>query len=312
MTPHQTSELLDIINHNQLTMSFRELGPDFLTAEDKGVLKRAGVDINADYELVEDTLFTTFHFGLLAEALGQNKARQLSYEQLRGYVKHGDYIPLTVREQAVLGTIKAQLFNDVKTLNNRIFQDVNQILINQGYKGTLADQKKFLAEELTRGLTEKETVRMIANEIGHKTGDWSRDFDRIIAYNSTLAFENGKATMIKKNAGDEDPIVYKTVFEGACSHCVRLYLTNGWGSQPRLFRLSHLQANGTNIGRKTAEWLATLGPVHPYCRCALHYLPQGYVWNNKTKVFEVSPKGTPWRPQRAPIRVWINNKETYV
>lgn len=312
LEPQQISELLHIIDKNQLVVMLKELGPDFLTTQDKEKLAYSGVDINKDYELNEDTIFTSFHFGLLSEAIGQTAAAKLSYEQLKGYIKHGDYIPLTIREQGVLNSVKAQLFNDLKTLNGKIFQDVNQVLVNQGFKGTLADQKKFLENEVKAGLTNKWNVRMIANEIGHKTGDWSRDFDRIITYTSTLAFEHGKAEMIQRNAGDEDPIVYKTVFSGACKHCIRLFLTAGVGSQPRLFRLSQLVANGTNIGRKAAEWLAILGPIHPYCRCALHYLPKGYVWNEKTKKFEVPPKEAPFRPQRKPIRVWINGKEQYV
>lgn len=288
----------------------RELGPDFLTAEDKEMLKISGVNINKDYEPDQDTLFTSFHFGMLSEAIGQTAARKLSYEQLRNYIRHGDYIPLTIREQAVLNSVKAQLFNDLKTLHGKIFQDVNQVLINQGYKGTLVDQKKWLENEVKQGLQDKQTVRMIANEIGSKTGDWSRDFDRIIAYTSTLAFEHGKAEMIQRNAGEEDPIVYKVVFPGACKHCIRLY-TNADGS-PKLFKLSELIANGTNIGRKAADWLPTLGPVHPYCRCALNYLPKGYIWNGKTKKFEVPKDGSPFKPKRKPIRVWISGEEQFV
>lgn len=290
----------------------KELGPDFLTKEDKDLLEKTGVNINADYELSEDTMFTSFHFGLLAEALGQTKAKSLSFQQLKAYIRHGDYIPLTQREIATLNSVKAQTFNDIKTLNGRIFSDVNQFLINQGYKGTLANQKQFLRDEIAHGLQEKQTVRMIANEIAHKTGDWSRDFDRIVAYTSTLAFEEGKAAMILRNSGEDDPIVYKSVFAGACKHCIRLFLTAGIGSQPRLFKLSQLKANGTNIGRKQADWLPTLGPVHPYCRCILNYLPKGYVWDEKTKNFVVAPKESPFRPQRKPIRVWISGAETYV
>lgn len=50
-----------------------------------------------------------------------------------------------------------------------------------------------------------------------------------------------------------------------CPDCVRLHLTAGPGSPPRIFKLSELQANGTNVGKKRAAWKAVIGPVHPWC-----------------------------------------------
>lgn len=291
LTIQQTQELLNIINKNQVIALGKELGPDFLSEQDVDMLKRYNVDTTSLYTQAADTLFTSFHFGMLAEALGAAEAANMSYEQLKGYISHGDYIPLTAREVATLNSVKAQKFNDLKTLNGKIFKDVNQVLVNKG----LNAQRAFIREEIGQGLLNKQNVRQIANEIAIKTGDWSRDFDRIVAYTSTLAFEEGKAAMIQRTSGDEDPIVYKTVFEGACKKCIELYLTKGWGSAPRLFKLSELRGMGSNIGVKQAEWHATLGPVHPFCRCVLNY--------KKPEII---------KPKRAPIRIWIGGQERFV
>lgn len=32
----------------------------------------------------------------------------------------------------------------------------------------------------------------------------------------------------------------------------------------------------TNHGLKAADWLPTIGSVHPYCRCQLSVVPEGY------------------------------------
>jgi hypothetical protein len=48
-----------------------------------------------------------------------------------------------------------------------------------------------------------------------------------------------------------------------CKHCKRLHI--GPDGQPRIFKLSDLEANGTNVGRKASEWKAVVGTVHPHC-----------------------------------------------
>jgi hypothetical protein len=60
--------------------------------------------------------------------------------------------------------------------------------------------------------------------------------------------------------------------EKLCPSCRRAYLNND--GSPRLFRLSQLEANGTNIGKKTNAWLPTLGQMHPHCRCLLQYFEE--------------------------------------
>lgn len=308
LTPQQTNELLEIIEKNQLVVIGKELGKNFLTHQDELLLEKYGVDVDHLYDIRNDTLNLQFQLGLLAESLYKNQVSKLTYDQLKDYVSHGDYIPLTAREEATLAAIKNQTFTDLKKLGNKIFQDVNQVLTNRSLEG----QRDFIREELKLGTLDKATVTEIAHKIAEKTGDWSRDFERIIAFNSHLIFEEGKAAMIQRNAGkDEDPIVYKSVFEGACEHCVRLYLTNGIGSQPKLFKLSELRANGSNIGRSVKDWVAVIGPIHPYCRCLINQFFAGYVWNDKTKQFN-APKKEDYVMKRKPIRVTIAGKEALI
>jgi hypothetical protein len=303
----QINQLLEIINKNQAIVIGRELGTEFLTHQDKQLLQRSGVDIDGLYDIGKDTLNLQFQLGMLAQSLGAAKTAKLTYAQLKEYVQHGDYIPLTAREVASIDAIRNQTFTDLRKLGSNIFQDVNQVLTDKSLKG----QRQLIREELETGFLNKDTVTEIAHGIAERTGDWSRDFERIVAYNSHLAFEQGKAAMIQRDSGEDDPTVYKTVFDGACNHCISLYLTSGIGSQPRLFKLSELRANGTNIGRKTVDWLGTLGPIHPFCRCLVNYLPKGYVWDKDKKKF-VAPTGDQYKSKRKPIRVWIGGTETYI
>jgi hypothetical protein len=303
LNPNQIEELLKIIDKNQLTAISVNLGPDFLSASDQELLMNSGVDY--EYLPEGDPIFSQFNYGLLSEALGQTAFEKLTYEQLKEYIRLGQYIPLTFSEQAAIQTIKRQTLNDLKTLDGKIFKDVNQILINN----TLKEQQEFIKQEIATGLEYQKTVANIAHTISEKTGDWSRDFERIVAYNSHQAIEEGKAAMIQRNAEGEEALVYKLVFNGACNHCITLYLTNGAGSEPRIFKLSELKKNGTNIGRKTKEWKATIGPIHPYCRCSLHNWREGMMWDQKLQIFT---EPIPYKPLRKLIRVWIGGKEEYI
>lgn len=80
--------------------------------------------------------------------------------------------------------------------------------------------------------------------------------------------------------------VYKQTMQQACRYCLNAYTTNGYGSKPVIFDLSELIANGTNIGRKSKDWKPVLTNIHPFCRCNLRYIPDGYEWDDKTQSFE--------------------------
>lgn len=260
-TPQQSNELLTIISRNQALVVGREFGLDFLTDYDKQLLENYGVNVNELYTEADDTIFTSFHYGLLSDSLAElGKIDQINYNDLQQYISSGQYIPLTQYEQAVITNIKTQCLSSIKGIGNKIFNDVTGYVQNNSRQA----QEEFLKKEIAEGVAKKQTVANIANEIAHKTGDWSRDFDRIVEYTSQTAFEQGKAAAIERQQGGEAE-VYKRVFESACKHCVRLYLTDGVGSQPKIFKLSELRANGSNIGRKVDEWKPTVDSTHPYC-----------------------------------------------
>lgn len=261
LNPKQIQQLLKIIDMNQSLVIAREFGLDFLSDSDKFILESAGVEWETLYSVENDSIFTSFHMGLLSDALRDiNYADKLSFKELYEYIQGGEYIPLSQAEIDVINSIKTQSLSSIRGIGGRIFKDVNGILEDT----SRAAQEKFLLDETESGVRKKWTTRKIANEIAHKTGDWGRDFDRIVQYASQAAYERGKAAGVEREHG-LDALVCKRVLPGACKHCIRLYLTNGLGSAPKIFTLRELINNGSNIGRKVADWLPTLDPVHPYC-----------------------------------------------
>ena len=256
LTPEQINELLSIIHTNQAIIIGKQLGLEYLSEYDKSLLEASGVDVLKLYNPAEDSIFTAFHFGMLAESLENVKAlNKLTYQNLKDYIKDGKYIPETELDKRVIQRIKNQTYSDVKKNAGNIFQDVNGILDNKS-------QETFLKEEIEEGLKQRKTVREIASEIARKSGDWNRNFERIVDFQVNSAYQEGRVSMAEKNGSQK---VWKKVFNSACSHCIRLYLTNGFGSEPKLFDINELRSNGTNIGRKVDDWKPVVGSTHPHC-----------------------------------------------
>jgi len=120
-------------------------------------------------------------------------------------------------------------------------------------------------EDFFRGMFRK-TAKEMASDLGHLTGDWERDLLRIMQTESTQTLNEAMAERWKEDAVDPDDIlVYRSVRPDACSACKGFYLDGG---NPRIFRLSMLEANGSsNAGRRRSDWLPVNGATHPWCSC---------------------------------------------
>jgi hypothetical protein len=301
----QIDQILDVLRKQNITFIAKQLGPDYLTKEEKLRLKKYGIDVSKYYSLKGDVIMNSFYFGLISDALGKD-AHSTTIEQLKTYFEQGKHIPLTQTELMTIDSIKKQCLKDVKAHQGRIFSDINGT-INQFEKNNREEYENVIKDVIEEGKLNKKVNGEIARDIARKTGDWSRDFSKVVEFVSHMAFDEGRAAMYERKNG-KDAKVYKNVFEGACKHCVKLYLTNGIGSKPIVFKLSELKANGTNIGRKVDEWKAVIGSTHVFCRCTLQELPEGYEWNEEKKQFELVKKPES-EMKRKPIRISFNNKE---
>lgn len=282
LTVNQINELLQIIQDNNIKFIGKSLGKDYLTTEEISRLKSKGINPDKMYNISNDFITQSFHFGLISDAMGSD-AKKVTFDQLKEYLNKGKYIPLTFREKASIDVIKKQSLSHIKATQGRIFQDINNVI------GSVerTSQEEFIRQNIKEGYINKKTANEIARDIARKTGDWSRNFGRIVETESHSAFNKGRAEMAKRQTPEgEITKIYFDVFAGACSSCIKLYLTNGIGSKPIVFTLEELQANGTNINKKQSEWKATFN-LHPHCRCTANHLQPNYEWNEETKRFEL-------------------------
>lgn len=305
LNPNQLQELLDIIDYHHTLFIFNHVGKEVLSSKDKEVLKSAGIDLEKNFT---PTVNQAFKFGVLAEVLGNNNTKSLTFSDFKEYLKKGKFIPLTQSEEYSLEMVKIQKYKDIKGLGNRIFDDLNQIGIEVD-KDLRLKREELIRQSVKETIENREGVKSLVSKLGEKLDDWKRDLGRVADYTLHEAYEEGRAASFSKKSGDEDPLVFKDVFSGSCKHCIRLYLTGGVGSEPIIFKLSELRANGSNIGRKPNDWLAVIGPTHPYCRCTMQYYDKRYSWNPKDKDFSTLKLITPKIERKSKVVIEIGNKK---
>lgn len=136
---------------------------------------------------------------------------------------------------------------------------------------TRLTKRRAVQAATAEAIEKRWTPERLASELGHKTREWSRNWDRIARTELQQAHNEGVAITALRDDG-EGARVARIPESGACDHCLRLFTEDG---KPIIFRVVDLLENGTNVGKKAADWLPTIGPVHPQCRCGCQIVPPG-------------------------------------
>lgn len=263
-TAAQIQDIVSILQRHQLTFIAEQLGLNYLSPNDRAILTAAGIDLTK-FTNNQGIIDHAYLFGLLAEAIGDKRAKNMNYQQFQKFLKSGQFVPLTDEEEFVLEQVKNQSYNDISGLGSRIIQGTKNIVI----RANLREQnkiRKIIQKKAEDAVKYRQSAAKMASELGHATKDWERDWLRISYTVLQNAYNYGRARAIFRDHG-EDAEVYFDVLTGACKHCKRLYLTDpeDENSQPIIFKLKDIIANGNNIGRKVEDYLPTIGPIHPYC-----------------------------------------------
>jgi hypothetical protein len=291
LTRLQTQTLLQVIQKWQAIFIGNQIGVNFLSPADRLILQAAGIDLSKF--TVNGIISQAFNFGILAQALGDKRAAAMSFIDFKKFIDSGKFAPLNQAEEFALDLIKNRAFNDISGMGNKISSNVSNMIVRASSQRR-ARMEKILRDKTLQAIENREGAQWLASEMGHATGDWARDFDRIADYLLHEAYDNGRAQSILREFGT-DAEVFKDVYGGACKHCKSLYLESpdDPDSPPLVFKITELISNGNNIGVKTADWKPVIGPTHPYCRCTLNHKRVGYKWNAETRNFDIPSKYKP-------------------
>lgn len=114
-----------------------------------------------------------------------------------------------------------------------------------------------------------------------KVQNWEYRYRTIINTELNRASNWGSMDAILHDNAHLDPSQI-TVFKqgnkpghGACDHCAKFWYLED-GITPRVYKMSELIANGSNIGRKAKDWLPTIDSTHPNETHLLSELKPGF------------------------------------
>lgn len=280
----QINDMISILKKYELMFIAGQLGIDFLSAADRAILTASGIDLK-HFTNKKGVIEHAFLFGVLSEAIGSSRAKGMNYKQFKRFLSSGNFVPLTESEVFALEGVKNRAYNDITNLGNRMRNATSNTVLRSNQQQSLLVQD-MIKKKTISSLKLRTGARGLAADLARTSKDWEVDWLRIAQYLTHEAFNSGRAQSILKNYGS-DAEVYFDVYEGACKHCKRLFLENQYSddSEPIIFKLKDIIANGNNIGRKVTEYLATISPIHPYCRCTINHKKKNMGWDSTLRAF---------------------------
>lgn len=304
----QIQDILAILRNHQLVFIAEQLGLNYLSPNDRNILTAAGIDLTK-YTNTQGIVEHAYLFGILAEAIGDDRAKNMNYQQFQKFLKSGQFVPLTDEEEFALEQLKNRAYTDITGLGSKVMQGTSNVII----RANMREQsriRKIVKNKAIEAVQYRQSATKLAQELGHATEDWERDWLRIAYYLLHEAYNYGRAQAIFRDYG-EDAECWFDVYKGACRHCRELYLEDpdDENSRPKIFKLKDLIANGNNIGRKAADWLPTIDPVHPYCRCTLNVKKPDQEWDEEMHSFVKVKKYIPKNKKLQNVKLNIKVKK---
>ena len=277
ITPQQISELLELIDVYVLRYAATTVTSEYLTEAEKALLAKYKVPYINRINSSDDA----FRYGMLSVALKGSK--HMTYDEVKKRLRNKKFLPMTLEQNVAMESVKLYNYNELKGLGNKMKKDANNIAIEVD-KAMRNKYENVLRNEATMSMARKEGHKEMVSRFGHATGDWARDFDRMSDFIRHKAHSEGRvARQEQQQVLGKQAWVH--VQNTACPSCRKLYL-NPDGS-PKVVPLKELVANGSNVGRKQADWKMVIPPAHPWCYCEVHQKLDWEEWNPKTQMFEI-------------------------
>lgn len=303
-TQSQIQDLLSILKRYELVFIAGQLGLNYLSQTDKSILLAAGINLDK-YKNKMGVIEHAFLFGILAEAIGDARAKKMSYAQFQKFLASGNFIPLTKEEEFALETVKNRAYTDITNLGSRMRTGLSNAVLRNNQQQAVVVQN-MIRKKTINAIQLRTGARGLAADLAETSKDWEVDWLRIAYYLTHEAYNSGRAQSILREYGPNSE-VYFDVYEGACKHCKELYLTDpdDIESKPKVFKLQEIIQNGNNIGRKVEDWKPTISPTHPYCRCTINHKKPGFDWDAELRAFTKPIKKVSTNPKLQGVKLNI-------
>lgn len=217
---------------------------------------------------ITDLITSSYQYG----RLGVLKGKDLSAMSSRDVKVLMRVLKLTPAQKSSLERVKLKAQQSIDSITQKITSNVVTLALQ-------SDLSMWSAvKDIIPAALENDTPRYkVIQQLREKTGDMQRDWHRVAHTEMWDAKLQGEAEAILNNESPlskngAETLVYKKPAPNACAKCKQLYLEKD-GVTPKVFKLSELVAMGTNYGKKQADWVPTLGVLHPNCMCPLSVMP---------------------------------------
>jgi hypothetical protein len=252
------------------------LGKNYLTEAEIKRLRKNGLLT----DVAGDLLREAYQFGVYSGRVPGKAPEDVKVGEFLRYM--GGTLPaLTFEERQTIDHAKNHIATHIRGLGNSFSKKVQSVLID-GDKKVRRTKILQIRGGVSEGISRRKTFKEIAQNLKSMVGEQQRDWLRVAATEVNNAFQEGRMLSIAKTAGGKDPKVFKRPAPDACPYCKLLYLKKD-GVTPKVFKLSDLIKNGSNIGRKAGKphpkhigYKACVESTHPWCRCPLMHLPDGF------------------------------------
>jgi hypothetical protein len=265
LTPEQLYEIQKIIETHHAAFTANTMGTDAVPPEVLKELQSKGLLTESINSISE-----SYTYGQLLGTKETQTVADMSYQDFKQYMSKNP-VPLTELERGAMRMAASSAGQYTRGLGNRVNVATGAILIEADRK-LRARMEADIRTATEENIAKRETVEKLKSDLGWATKDWSRDLKRIAVTEKVTAMNQGTADSFKKRHGP-DVHVSKRTMPDACKWCKKLY--NG-PNGPIVFKLSDLEANGSNVGRKAAEWLPVTDATHPGCQCVMTRVPIGW------------------------------------
>ncbi len=276
LTSSSVQSILDLIDESHLVFIAEVLGKDYLSDTEIKRLKKKGLL----RDVADDLIKEAYRFGVYSGRLPSKAPEEMKVGEFLRFMG-GTNPALTFEERQIMDHAKNHIATHIRGLGNTFSKKVQAVLID-GDKRLRRTKMLQIRGIVSEGLSHRKTVKEITQNLKSLVGEQQRDWLRVAATEVNNAFQEGRLLSIAKTAGGKDPNVFKRPAADACPFCKLLYLEKD-GVTPKIFKLSTLIKNGSNVGRKAGRphpkhtgYKACVESTHPFCRCPLMHLPQGF------------------------------------
>lgn len=267
LTPSQIRQIKKVIEEHMNVIMELTIGDTKVSPE---TLKKLGVP-----KSVSNLITDSYKYGKLTTVMNKNLSK-MSPQEVNDMLKK---LKVSSRQQKSMGYLKAKTQLSIDNLTQRMASAViTSALQNQ------LDMYQAIGKVVPNAVKEGTDRYKVIQQLRDMTQDWERDWHRVAHSEMWDAKVQGEANAIMDNESPiskkgKDTMVFKRPAPNACNKCKQLYLEAD-GITPKLFKITELQANGSNYGKKQADWKPTLGILHPNCMCPLSVMPDGYKFDS--------------------------------